>query len=188
MEWPRKAWDHRMYRSILSLPAVLWILAPHDPAFAGSVVSHDRLNQATVEFVSETHFRDHGFGDVIAMHNQHLWNLENWRRLFSQHAAELAGFVMTFPGAEALDLDLIREAFASGTGVNGHVLGEEVFRPWTRRWSGTWSNGSSQYHLWDQTQLRGAVDSGSLSVGSGDCRWGQPRRDALRKYRGSGGV
>lgn len=112
----------------------------------------DRLNRGTVEFVSQAYFHDHVFGDVIEMHNQHLAHLEDWRRLFTQHAIELAGFVMTFPGAEALDVDLIREAFASGTGVNGHVLGEEVFKPWTQRWSGMWSNGSSQYHLWDQTQ------------------------------------
>ncbi|MGB5809013.1 MAG: DUF6326 family protein [Polyangiales bacterium] len=112
----------------------------------------DRLNRGTVEFVSQTYFDDPVFGHVIEMHNQHLADLRNWRRLFSQHAVELAGLVTTLPGAEALDVDLIREAFASGTGVNGHVSGDDVFEPWTHRWSGMWSNGSSQYHLWDQTQ------------------------------------
>ena len=113
----------------------------------------DRLNQGTTEFVSETYFHNHVFGDIIELHNQDLSKLEDWRHLFSQHARELANFVKTFPGAEALDVDPIREAFASSTGMKGPVAGEEVFKPWTHRWSGVWSNGSSQYHVWDQTQL-----------------------------------
>ena len=105
-----------------------------------------------VTFESEAYFQDRLLGDVINLHNQHLQELENWRRLFAQYADELAHFVKTFPGAEALDEDILRDTFAARTGLREHVTGGEVFQPWAHRWSGMWSNGSSQYHIWDQTQ------------------------------------
>ena len=105
-----------------------------------------------VTFESEAYFQDRLLGDVIHFHNQHLQELENWRRLFAQYADELAHFVKTFPGAEALDEDILRDTFAARTGLREHVAGGEVFQPWAHRWSGMWGNGSSQYHVWDQTQ------------------------------------
>ena len=32
------------------------------------------------------------------------------------------------------------------------LKGTDVFGPWTNHWSGAWSNGTMQYHLWDHAR------------------------------------
>ena len=112
----------------------------------------DHRTLVTAEFEAQVHFPSPLFGDVIKLHNQHLGKLQNLRRLISRHSEELARLIKTFPGTETLDKDVIRDTFALGIGPREPVADGEIFKPWAQRWSGTWSNGTPQFHVWDRTQ------------------------------------
>jgi hypothetical protein len=96
----------------------------------------------------------HKFWVVIETHNAYLADLQDWRRLMARHAAELAGLIKSFPGADYLNEEVLQQTFSSSAGVREEVSGDEIFAPWLQRWSGTWSNGTPQYHVWHDTEYR----------------------------------
>ena len=136
-------WSLLVLNAALALP--LWT-PPCEPT------SEQRPATIRVEFESEPYFQDAYFGDVIATHNRYLPELQAWRRLMASHAPELARLVKTFPGTAHLGEATLRKTLTSRHGLYRCIHGNEVFRPWTNRWSGTWSNGTTQHHLWDRTR------------------------------------
>lgn len=94
------------------------------------------------------------FDALIARHDDARDDFLEWRRLVSRHAADLACFVKSFPGTEAFSVDELRRVLQSQTGLAEPVIQQDLFAPWTNRWSGSWSNGTSQYHIWGPTYRR----------------------------------
>jgi len=93
------------------------------------------------------------FKTVIEIHNSHLNQLRNWRRLMAEYSSDIADLVISFPEAEGMDHEVLKRLFSTPNGLNIATTGEEVFTPWIQWWSGTWSNGNPQYHIWHQTEL-----------------------------------
>jgi hypothetical protein len=97
------------------------------------------------------------FAPVIQLHDQHRSGaLHRWRTRFAALAPQLAAFVSGpgyFPDVPGLPGPPALAAVFSWQGASrGH---RSVFDPWTNCWSGRWSDGSPQYHVWDNTELRG---------------------------------
>jgi len=125
--------------------------------FVGFIGSHkttvsNRSN--SVEFLNRKNFHDWLFESVILTHNRFLTELHYSRKFIRRHAGELASLVKSFPDAELLDENVLQQIFASPTGIMKEFPGEEIFNPWISRWSGSWSDGSSQFHEWEQTRYR----------------------------------
>nr|NIT55683.1 hypothetical protein [Fodinibius sp.]NIV10651.1 hypothetical protein [Fodinibius sp.]NIY24267.1 hypothetical protein [Fodinibius sp.] len=132
-------------------------------AFSSTLNSIDRIEE---EHNFEAHYQKskttlegiEGFGDptfnrIIDIHDQYLSEFGKWRGLFSRYAGELAKLVKTFPGSQRLSEDELRQNFSDPYSNYGNFASNGVFEPWTNRWSGKWSNGKMQYHIWDTTQF-----------------------------------
>jgi len=91
--------------------------------------------------------------DIIAKHESYRAEFRRWRRLFARHAEELAALLKTFPGAENLQEIEVRQTLAQMQQELPAGKESEVFGPWTNHWMGMWSNGMTQYHIWDSTRL-----------------------------------
>ncbi|MCI0691876.1 hypothetical protein L0337_07690 [candidate division KSB1 bacterium] len=98
-------------------------------------------------------FENPAFIRMIETHNQYATEFARWRRLFAEHAAELAHLLKTFPGSENLREDDLRRIIAGSETSCDSLSQRGVFNPWTNRWSGRWSNGRLQYHIWDSTRF-----------------------------------
>jgi hypothetical protein len=98
-------------------------------------------------------FENPAFIRMIETHNQYTAEFARWRRLFAEHAAELAHLLKTFPGSENLRENDLRRIIASPEAKYDSRSQRDVFNPWTNRWSGRWSNGRPQYHIWDSTRF-----------------------------------
>ncbi len=88
---------------------------------------------------------------ALEKHDQFLPTFEQWRRTWGHHAGALARLVKTFPGSEKLTESSLREIISAPAGFHDSLVTRDVFRPWTKRWSGAWSNGRMQYHNWNPT-------------------------------------
>ena len=106
----------------------------------------------SLEFDCQTFFKDPCFGTLIETHNLYLPELKEWRRLIAEHANELARFLKTFPETEYFSEEAIGNAFETQFEFDERLQNMDVFKPWTNRWSGKWSNGKTQYHIWDETR------------------------------------
>jgi hypothetical protein len=93
------------------------------------------------------------FISIIKTHDQYLPELTRWRNLFAQHAKTLARVIKTFPGSENLSQDDLRRIITNQETTLDTLENKDVFAPWTNRWSGVWSNGALQYHIWDSTRV-----------------------------------
>ncbi len=98
-------------------------------------------------------FENPTFIRMIETHNQYAAEFARWRRLFAGHAAELAHLLKTFPGSENLREDDLRRIIVDSEAKCDSLSQRDVFKPWTNRWSGRWSNGRPQYHIWDSTRF-----------------------------------
>lgn len=94
------------------------------------------------------------FTNVLREHDAFLPEMARWRQRLATHAAGLARLVKTFPGAAHLSEDRVREVIGSDTGLPAGAPEDDVFRPWASRWSGQWSDGSLQYHVWDRSRCQ----------------------------------
>jgi hypothetical protein len=106
-------------------------------------------------------FSTQPFLRLLENHERFLPEFVRWRQLFAEHAIEMAQLLISFNGSEALSEDSLCELFTNGNKKDRASHAMDIFRPWTNRWSGIWSNGVPQYHIWDSTR---AVDG----------RWIQP--------------
>ena len=91
------------------------------------------------------------FREVITRHDG--FDFAAWRADFARQASALASFFKTFPGTGGFQETAVRDAIAASLPFRGDPL--EVFRPWTDWWRGQWSNGTTYYHIWDETVLHG---------------------------------
>lgn len=117
---------------------------------------HDRIAASTpsvATFDRMAWFRETAFVRMIETHDRYLPELVKWRRLFARHATELAGLVKTFPGSEDLSEVHLRQIISHPEAMYDSLANKDVFAPWTNRWSGRWSNGSPQHHIWDSTRF-----------------------------------
>jgi hypothetical protein len=78
--------------------------------------------------------------------------LARWQKLFAAHAPELARLLKSFPGGEKLSENALRKIISNPEAFYNSFGEKDVFAPWTNRWTGIWSNGKMQYHLWDSTR------------------------------------
>lgn len=97
-------------------------------------------------------FSAHHFAEIVALHDELRPKLTSARRLLTTHAAELARLVKALPGAGFWSESFIRDQIRYWKKALRSVSGASVFQPWTNRWQGMWSNGSSQFHIWDETR------------------------------------
>lgn len=98
---------------------------------------------------------DLDIGDFRAVIERHDgFNFAAWRADFVRQAAALAAFFKTFPGTARFQEAAVQNAIAAGALFRGDPL--QVFGPWTDWWEGQWSNGTTYYHIWDQTVQQGA--------------------------------
>lgn len=103
-------------------------------------------------FGSHDYLESGAFASVLDAHNAFLSQIAGWRRSLALYAAPLAELVKTFPGTEHLAEEDVRAILRSRLGLPHEHTEEDVFKPWTNRWAGRWGNGTSQYHIWDQTR------------------------------------
>lgn len=89
------------------------------------------------------------FRRMLARHNRYREEFTRWRRVFRRQAAALAALIKSFPGSEGLCEDQLRGIFTRPETAYAGIPGEKIFAPWTNRWSGVWSNGTPQYHIWE---------------------------------------
>ncbi|MEL7167990.1 MAG: hypothetical protein AAGN64_01440 [Bacteroidota bacterium] len=94
------------------------------------------------------------FAEVLRDHEAALPQLAAWRRTFAAHAGALTDLVTSLPGAQHLDRDIVYDRLRSRGGFDSQ-LDPDVFAPWANAWVGTWSDGSPQYHRWDETRRWG---------------------------------
>jgi hypothetical protein len=106
-----------------------------------------------VENAKEMRFKHPAFIRMIEIHDQYLPELDGWRRLFARHAKELARLLKTFPGGEHLHEEYLHQVFSYPETIYDSLANKDVFAPWVNRWSGEWSNGTRQYHIWDSTYV-----------------------------------
>jgi hypothetical protein len=92
---------------------------------------------------------------VLEKHDHFLPALKEWRRMWGQHAGALAQLVKTFPGSENLRESVLRDIISDPAGLYDTLVNHDVFEPWTKHWSGAWSNGRMQYHIWNLTVIVG---------------------------------
>jgi hypothetical protein len=88
------------------------------------------------------------FEAMLARHNLFKPEFALWRERVAQHADTLAQLVKRFPNGTHLNAERLRRVFANPRDSIRRIAGQDVFAPWTNRWSGTWSNGVQQYHVW----------------------------------------
>lgn len=106
-----------------------------------------------VENAEEIRFKHPAFIRMIEIHDQYLPELAGWRRLFARHAKELARLLKTLPGGEHLQEEYLGQVFSNAETNYDSLANKDVFAPWVNRWSGEWSNGMQQYHIWDSTYV-----------------------------------
>jgi len=101
----------------------------------------------------ETRFSgDRYFGRLMAEHGRYTNELARWRELFAKHAAELTRlFFRGFPQPDRFEAAWIRRVLEAREKLLVDVEPRAVFDPWTAWWRGPWSNGKTQYHIWDKT-------------------------------------
>jgi len=100
----------------------------------------------------ESHRALTDFVEILRLHDGHDDEFRRWRRLFAQHADELARMVCDFPIAHELDEEAVSRALTRPLSHCDTLSGRDVFAPWTNTWSGLWCNGVRQYHIWDSTR------------------------------------
>ncbi len=154
-----------MYLIALSTRLLVSISSPMQ-LNSGNLTQMDLADQASERSPSISRNRDkwlstQPFVRLLENHEGFLPEFVRWRQLFADHAAEMAQLLMTFDGSEELSEDSLCALFANGKTKRKFPQPIDIFKPWTNRWSGIWSNGVPQYHTWDSTR---AVDG----------RWIQP--------------
>ena len=95
------------------------------------------------------------FQGVIDRHDA-FGDFATWRQIFSRISGQMADFYKRdgrFTYAARFTHAEIERAFREGPINKGLVSGtstlQDVFGPWDGWWSGTWSDGSPQRHIWD---------------------------------------
>jgi hypothetical protein len=101
---------------------------------------HARLEQAAMRALLEKH-------------NDYLAEFARWRGLFARQADKLAALIKTFPGGENLSVEELRRIIMQAPEGWSGEKAPQIFQPWTNRWTGLWSNGAPQYHVWDSTRF-----------------------------------
>jgi hypothetical protein len=92
------------------------------------------------------------YKDMIEMHDQYQSEFSRWRELFARNSTIMAQLIKTFPGNENFDEKQLSQIISSPDMLNKYEKYHDVFKPWTNRWTGEWSNGAPQYHIWEPTQ------------------------------------
>ncbi|NIT60847.1 MAG: hypothetical protein GWN00_32965, partial [Aliifodinibius sp.] len=96
-------------------------------------------------------FHTNAFQEMVIKHNRFLPEFNQWRKLVAEHAPELAHLIKTFPRSEGLSEELLIKKFTASQLDENELSEKAIFDPWINRWSGVWSNGIYQYHIWDST-------------------------------------
>jgi hypothetical protein len=89
--------------------------------------------------------------DMIKRHDQYQHEFARWRELFARHAKKMAQLIKTYPGSENFSEYQLIKIFSSHDTFFNKEKYNDVFAPWTNRWTGQWSNGTQQYHIWEPT-------------------------------------
>jgi hypothetical protein len=95
------------------------------------------------------------YKEIIEMHDQYQEQFDSWRKIFATHAKTVARLIKTFPGSANINESRLSEIISSYEDNPDADKTGDVFAPWTNRWSGEWSNGAQQYHIWETTIISG---------------------------------
>jgi hypothetical protein len=95
------------------------------------------------------------YKEMIEMHDRYQEEFEHWRKLFATHAKKVARLIKTFPGSANINETRLSKIIALYKHHPDMDKTSDVFAPWTNRWSGEWSNGTQQYHIWEPTIMFG---------------------------------
>jgi hypothetical protein len=95
------------------------------------------------------------YEEMIDVHDQYQEEFARWRKLFATHAKKVAGLIKAFPGSANINETRLTKIIASYEDHPDLDKTGDVFAPWTNRWSGEWSNGTQQYHIWEPTIMFG---------------------------------
>ncbi|NIV72011.1 MAG: hypothetical protein GWN44_04650 [Calditrichae bacterium] len=93
------------------------------------------------------------FKELIQTHDEYRLEFIKYRRLLAKHASALASLLKTFPGGQKLDEHDLEQIIARPEASYKSFAQKDVFANWTNRWSGMWSNGRRQYHVWGSTEI-----------------------------------
>ncbi len=157
-----KRHQHR-FNSVVILAVIFHVIYPilnplnlNAEDYPGNSTVSITRNQVALEktiAVNQDWFNSPAFKNMIQTHDQFLPEFTRWRALFARHADTIARLIKTFPNSGNLSEDHLRQIVANPEKMFDSLENKNVFAPWTNRWSGKWSNGAAQYHIWDTTRI-----------------------------------
>jgi hypothetical protein len=115
----------------------------------------NRANSQSISsgFYNESNWQP--YEEIIEMHDQYQEQFDRWRKLFATHTKKVTRLIKTFPGSENISESRLSDIIASYK-INPDLdKAGDIFAPWVNRWSGEWSNGTQQYHIWEPTIILG---------------------------------
>lgn len=149
---------HLLPRKCQSRPALHLVLAAFmalPSALDSSSCGYDwrfepaEIESAPADSLAKTIWRGvNPYQELLRRHNRFLPEFHRWRSLFATHASELARLVKTLPGSEKLSEWELRQLFRNLETVQPVSVPGDVFEAWADHWTGLWSNGVPQYHVW----------------------------------------
>ena len=96
------------------------------------------------------------FGPIMDLHDKYDW--VSLRKFFADNVDFLTAFVLAFPKAKVppnfnskKNETTIRNALTYTGKPTRLMYNSNAFDPWANWWCGKWSDGVTQYHIWDKT-------------------------------------